>query len=49
MKMAPQQVTQVLLKCYVKDRPVTPDDFEVATSTIDPDSLREGEVMVELL
>ncbi|KAF6262190.1 hypothetical protein COO60DRAFT_1636219 [Scenedesmus sp. NREL 46B-D3] len=42
-------VTSVLWKDYVDNRAVQESDFIVATSEIDPASLQDGEVLVELL
>ncbi|WIA23731.1 hypothetical protein OEZ85_000414 [Tetradesmus obliquus] len=43
------QVISVLWKAHVEDRPVAADDFEVATNSIDPQAMGEGDILVELL
>jgi hypothetical protein len=43
------QVTSVLWKQHVEDRPVTADDFQVASSSIDPQQMGESDILVELL
>jgi hypothetical protein len=42
-------VTSVLWKDYVDDGAVKESDFDVSTSEIDPASLQDGEMLVELL
>jgi hypothetical protein len=43
------QVTRVLWKEHVNDRAVTADDFQVTSSSIDPQQMGEGDILVELL
>lgn len=42
-------VTHVLWRDYVESGKVAEQDFEVTTDSVDPASLQDGEVLVELL
>ncbi|KAF6250931.1 NADPH dependent alkenal/alkenone reductase [Scenedesmus sp. NREL 46B-D3] len=43
------EVTSVLWKQHVEDRPVTADDFQLAGSIIDPQQMADSDILVELL
>ncbi|KAF6252848.1 NADPH dependent alkenal/alkenone reductase [Scenedesmus sp. NREL 46B-D3] len=43
------EVTSVLWKQHVEDRPVTADDFQLANSIIDPQQMADSDILVELL
>lgn len=44
-----REVTHVLFKDYVNDGAVPADNFVASKGSVDPDGLKEGEILVQLL